>query len=301
MKLLIGVDGSPQGLSGARLVAMLPLSASDEVIVASVIDRPYLIGAWGYVPTDLTGRLYDEAWNAAQTNARDATEEAASVLATLPCAVRGMIREGHPVTMLPTIVKELDADLLVVGPHGLGRIDSILLGSVSQSLLQSMPTSILVSREPVRVPERVLLAFDGSPNSMAAARLLAKFPLPPEARIDVLNSTGTRAGRLAPLGAAELRDLDVLAEQHAAEVIRQAVDVLRAAGRTATPQVRHGDPKHDILAAAHELESDLIVVGARGIGGFRGMILGSVSRAVSKAAPCSTLVAAHRAGAGGQA
>ena len=301
MKLLIGVDGSPQGLSGARLVATLPLSASDEVIVASVIDRPYLIGAWGYVATDLTGRLYDEAWNAAQVNAREATEEAASVLAVLPCPVRRMIREGHPVAILPAIVKELDADLLVVGPHGLGRLDSILLGSVSQSLLQSMPTSILVSREPVRVPERILLAFDGSPHSLAAVRLLARFPLPPKAQIDVLTSTGVRAGRLAPSGATEPRDLDVLADQHAAEVIRQAVDVLGAAGRTATPRVRHGDPKREILAAAHELESDLIVVGARGIGGFRGMILGSVSRAVSKAAQCSTLVAAHRAGEGRQA
>ena len=301
MRILIGVDGSSQGLNGARLVATLPLSPSDEVIVASAVDRPALLGAWGYVPIDLTGRLYDEAWNAAQTNAREATEEAASVLTVLPCSVRQMVREGHPVAILPTIVKELDADLLVVGPHGLGRIDSILLGSVSQSLLQSMPTSILVSREPIRVPERILLAFDGSPHSLAAVRLLAKFPLPPEARIDVLTSTGARAARLAPSGAAELGDLDVLAEQHAAEVISRALDVLRAAGRTATPQVRHGDPKHDILAAAHDLDSDLIVVGARGIGGFRGMILGSVSRAVSKAAPCSTLVAAHRAGAGRQA
>ena len=301
MRILIGVDGSPQGLNGARLVATLPLSPSDEVIVASAVDRPTLLGAWGYVSTDLTGRLYHEAWSAAQSNARAATDGAASVLAVLPCAVRCMVREGHPVAMLQTIVKEVDAHLLVLGPHGLARIDSILLGSVSQSLLQSMPTSILVSRAPIRAPERILLAFDGSPHSLAAVRLLARFPLPSEVRIDVLTSTGARAGRLAPPWAAEFRDLDDLAEQHAAEVIRQAVDVLRAAGRTATPQVRHGEPKHDILAAAHDLDSDLIVVGARGIGGFRGMILGSVSRAVSKAAPCSTLVAAHRAGPGTQA
>jgi nucleotide-binding universal stress UspA family protein len=301
MKILIGVDGSPEGLRGAHLVATLPLSAADEVIATSVIERPVLLGAWSYAVTDLTGRLYDEAWNAAEMDAREATVEAASVLATLPCVVRKITREGHPVEMLQMLVRELHADLLVVGPHGLGRIDSILLGSVSQSLLQSMPTSILLSREPVRVPQRILLAFDGSPHSLAAVRLLAEFPLPPEARIDVLTSTGARAGTLASSRKADLRDFEVVAGQHAAEVTRQAVDLLRAAGRAATPQVRHGDPKHDILAAAHDLDSDLIVVGARGIGGFRGMILGSVSRAVSKAAPCSTLVAAHRTGAGRQA
>jgi nucleotide-binding universal stress UspA family protein len=301
MKILIGVDGSPQGLSGARLVATLPLSASDEVIAASVVERPVLLGAWSYAVTDLTGSLYDEAWSAAARDAREATEGAASVLATLPSVVRKLTREGHPVAMLQLLVRELDADLLVVGPRGLGRIDSILLGSVSQSLLQSMPTSILVSREPVRVPQRILLAFDGSPHSLAAVRFLAKLPLPAEARIDVLTSTGARAGAFASSRKAELHDFEVVAEQHAAEVTRQAVDVLRAVGRPATPHVRHGDPKLDILAAAHDLDSDLIVVGARGVGGFQGMILGSVSRAVSKAAPCSTLVAAHRAGAGRQA
>ncbi|MEX1170074.1 MAG: universal stress protein [Chloroflexota bacterium] len=294
MRILIGVDGSPQALTGARLVATLPLSASDEIVVASVADRPMLIGAWGYVATDLTGRLYDEAWSAAQTNARAATEAATAALATVPCAVRTLVREGHPLEILPAIVGELAADLLVVGPHGLGGIDSILLGSVSQSLLHAMPTSILVAREPVRAPERILLAFDGSPHSLAAVRLLATFPLPPNARIDVLTSTAAEAGRSAPSGD---RDLEAIARTHATEVIRQAIEVL-GAGRTANPVIRHGDPKRDILAAARDLESDMIVMGARGIGGFRGLILGSVSRAVSKAATCSTLVVAHRAGAG---
>lgn len=55
MRILLGVDGSPEALSGVRLIATLPLSASDEIVMASVADRPMLIGAWGYAATDLTG------------------------------------------------------------------------------------------------------------------------------------------------------------------------------------------------------------------------------------------------------
>lgn len=81
--------------------------------------------------------------------------------------------------------------------------------------------------------------------------------------------------------------------QHAAEVAERGIAVLAEHGRHSTSLIRDGDPKREILDAARELDANLIVTGARGIGGFRGLVLGSVSRGVSKAAPCSTLVVAH--------
>ena len=44
--------------------------------------------------------------------------------------------------------------------------------------------------------------------------------------------------------------------------------------------VRHGSPAKALLEVASELEADLLVVGSRGRGGFRGLLLGSVSRRV---------------------
>ncbi len=300
MKVVVALDGSPEAFLGARWVANLPLSAVDEVLVTSIVERPVLLGAWGYVQAPAMAEAYAEAWELSKHEARRVVESGAAVCAGSGCTVRTIVREGHPTSELTALVGEVGADLIMVGPHGRGRLESILLGSVSQSLLHAMPTSILVAREPVRAPERVLLAFDGSPHSLAAARFLAQFPLPPGVRIDVLAVVDGLHSRYVEHGAADLRDLIALERRGAAEVIQQAVEVLEAAGRTAKPAIRHGDPKAEILAAVREFKSDLIVVGARGVGGFRGMILGSVSRAVSKAALCSTLVVDHRAGAGKQ-
>lgn len=298
MKVIVALDGSPQAALGARWVATLRLSAVDEVLVTSIVHPPVLLGAWGYARTPAMTEAYADAWEESKHEAHRVVDSGAAVCAESGGAVRTTVREGHPVSELIALVAEVGANLLVVGPHGRGRFESILLGSVSQALLHAMPTSVVVAREPVRPAERILLAFDGSPHSIAAGHFLAHLPQPAGAQIDVLAVMEGMDSRYSRHGPRDLSALVGIERRRAAEIMRPMVEELRAAGRTARPAIRHGDPKREILAAARELESDLIVLGARGVGGFQGMILGSVSRAISKAAPCSTLVVDHRAGAG---
>ncbi len=295
MKIVVAVDGSLQSLAAVSWIAQLSLSPADEIVLVSVAQQPALIGAWGYAYTDVSLRLQNEAWDAARELAGQAVADAARELTRCASQVRTAVLDGHPIDVISELVRETEADLVVVGPHGHGRLASVLLGSVSQSLLHRMPTSVLVAREPVRPPERILLAVDGSAHGLAAARYLARFPLPAGSQITVLTSIGAWPDHAVERGAADLRDTVIFERGRAAEIVAEAIEALEAGGRTSAPLIRHGDPKRQILAAATEIEADLIVTGARGIGGFRGLVLGSVSRAVSKAAPCSTLVVAGRA------
>ena len=50
-----------------------------------------------------------------------------------------------------------------------------------------------------------------------------------------------------------------------------------------------GDPARLILRAARESQAEMIVVGRRGLGGFKAALLGSVSRQVTEAATCPVL------------
>lgn len=294
MHIGIAVEGSSQAVAGVELVASLPLSGRDHVTVISVAEPVMLLTAaqFGHVSSvvGFLGELAEMTRDRADQVAQQATER----LIGLPCPVTATVLPGHPIETLERSAVEAGLDLLVVGPHGRGRLGSILLGSVSQALLHSMPTSILVARPPTRTPERVLLAVDGSPFSLDAARFLASFPLPAEADIRVVVCVTSWTEEYDSIQAGNFIELLAAERAHAAEIAQRAIDILAEHGRRATPMIRDGDPKREILDAAREIGADLIVTGARGMGGFRGLVLGSVSRGISKAASCSTLVVAHR-------
>jgi|SRR5579871_4736051 nucleotide-binding universal stress UspA family protein len=63
-------------------------------------------------------------------------------------------------------------------------------------------------------------------------------------------------------------------------------------GVKVTPIIREGQPADVICLEAKN--ADLVVVGSRGLGGFRGLLIGSVSQQVVHHAPCPVVVVPGR-------
>jgi len=63
-----------------------------------------------------------------------------------------LVRHGMVVETLLRETRDWSADVLVVGSHGKGWAQRILLGSVTERLLNDLPTSLLVAPVAVRVP-----------------------------------------------------------------------------------------------------------------------------------------------------
>jgi nucleotide-binding universal stress UspA family protein len=72
--------------------------------------------------------------------------------------------------------------------------------------------------------------------------------------------------------------------------LEAAAEVARAAGVSVNTYARQGDPADAILDVAEERETDLIVVGNKGMTGAKRFLLGSVPNKVSHHAPCSVLI-----------
>ena len=71
-------------------------------------------------------------------------------------------------------------------------------------------------------------------------------------------------------------------------VLASAERTLREQGiRRITTTVLGGDPAPAILDHAREVGADMIVLGSRGLGDLKGLVMGSVSHQVASLAPCT--------------
>jgi nucleotide-binding universal stress UspA family protein len=184
------------------------------------------------------------------------------------------------------------ADLLVVGARGLGSFRGLLLGSVSQTCLHHARIPVAVVRTPRTPrpvgPERIVVGVDGSDTSQRALNWALDEARLRQAAVDVihawhppLSTVPTLEYSYGPFEEAARSVLDGAVEH--ADTSGLPVPVRRT--------LRTGSGGHVLVDEAKY--ADLVVVGSRGLGGFQGLLLGSVSYQVTHHAPCPAVVIPH--------
>jgi len=78
---------------------------------------------------------------------------------------------------------------------------------------------------------------------------------------------------------------------NAEQILQDAVNAARRAGvENVEGERQEGDPTRRILDCAKSKKCDMMVLGSRGLGDVKGLLLGSVSHKVLQAAPCTCVV-----------
>lgn len=141
-------------------------------------------------------------------------------------------------------------------------------------------------------PMRILLATNGSEEATAARDWLLTFPLPESATIRVL-----AVATLPPTPPPDFGSLPELRRritEHARLVAAAARTVLLRRWADVEERVAEGDAREEIVRMADEWRAGLLVVGARGLTPLKRAVLGSVSTALLRYAPCPVLVVKGR-------
>jgi nucleotide-binding universal stress UspA family protein len=295
MRILLAVDGSRSADRARDLVAALPWQDGGRVRIVSVAPtRSDLLGVpWGIDAPPDADKLEDQVLRIH----RDALENAEREIRCTRCdlVIEPVLIRGRAASVIVDQAREMEADLVVVGHRGMGRWESMLLGSVSAEVVDHAPCPVLVARDDQLGP--VILADDGSPHARTAECVVTQWPLftgLPIRVVTVSEDGFPYAAAVAPLLYTDTmtgytESLEAERRERRAECEAAAVR-LRQAGFVATAELREGDAAHQIIACAREREAGVIVVGTRGQTGLRRLILGSVARNVLLHAPCSVLV-----------
>lgn len=271
--VVVGVDGSPAALAALAWAAAEAVGADDALTV---------VHGWELPSHGLRAPVSDHQYAAAADTLVDqAVAEVASDRPEL--VVKGESRRQAPAQAL--VEASEGADLLVVGSRGRGGFTGLLLGSVSQQCLHHARCPVAVVRSPSQERwGRIVVGVDGSEHAWRALSWAAGEASRRKATLHAIY-----AWQYPPVGAFVMGPaggyeglVDRIAEAARAAVRRQHPDVRLEVEGSFGPAVTR------LLEASER--ADLLVVGSRGHGGFRDLLVGSVSLECSHHASCPVVV-----------
>jgi nucleotide-binding universal stress UspA family protein len=221
------------------------------------------------------------------------------------------VAAGAPAEAIRAAADAEDAEMLVVGSRGRGNLRSAVLGSVSHDLTAHATRPVVVvppggawsaddgggATEAVSV----ICGVDGSEQALAGAVFAGRLAERLYCRLVVVHARQNVKAALSYPGArsetppvtGQADSVDTVA----AEVLQRAVD---AADVGATGVIEPGPPAEILESVAEREEARLIVITARGLGGLRASLLGSVAAELTAGAGRPVVVLSEAVAGGAQ-
>ncbi|MFC6954501.1 universal stress protein [Halorubellus litoreus] len=232
----------------------------------------------------------------------DAAEFVADVASTFEEAgvpVETAVRTAKPWEAIVACATDVDADLVVMGTHGRTGIEHFELGSVAEAVVRDSTVPVLTvpvhENATVSFPyERVLVATDGSPEALAAARVAVSLAARCDADVHVLSVVETAALGL------DVRSEILEAEQRgpAADAVTDVHALASEAGVDVTTTVTAGVPRAEIEAYVTSNDVDMVAMGTHGRSGVAKYLLGNVAERTLRTSTVPVLTAGDVDGTG---
>jgi len=277
-KIIVGYDGSDQAKDALALGTLLAEIAGAELVVAGVFQFAPM---WGGIDPAIR-----DAEIAFARQVEQAAKEAGATAELMPST--------SPARGLQELAEEINADLIVVGSSRHGRLGQTLVGNVGVALLHGSPCAVAVAPSGYRDQAdrgiaAVVVGFDGSAESRLALEAgceLARARGATLKLVSVAKPPPTLVGKGGPDEG--WRALKAEIERQARAQLEEARDSVPD-DVAVEPTLVVGDPAEG-LADAAAAPGSIVVLGSRGYGPLRRVLLGSVSRALARSAPAPLVV-----------
>lgn len=279
-KLIVGYDGGEQSRDALALARVLAAPSGGKVIAACVYSYEPVYSKGGGDDYTFGEALRADAERVLET-AEGATERRAVPGSSPPHAIHGLAEAEQ-------------ADLIVVGSTHHGAIGKVLVGSVGEKLLHGSPCPVAVAPKgfaatPDVEIRKIAVAYNGAPESERALELATRVAAEAGGSLQLYTAVELPAANKS------IFPSDYGLPRHSEAAFIRAQERLEAAvGELPNELGARGDlifgSAAEALANETRTQADLLVMGSRGYGPIRGVILGRVSAELARSAPCPLLV-----------
>jgi len=303
MQLAIAYDGSPSAANAVRITGALFRTARAAVITVPAPPPAAVRNASRWlmnVPIETFEHALTEIEAEAKEHAGEIADTGAAEADAAGLTAEAVVTRPHAPSweVLLSAARRVGAEALICGARGRGELARAVLGSTSISLLHhaDLPL-IVVPDDAVAADGPILIAYDGSPPADHAIDVAGRLLPQHEATIvHVWESQYRRSRAVSAIARGEVGEvvsvLDQALSDEASATTAAGVERATAAGLDATGRTVEADQGvwRTVSALAAETGAALIVTGARGVGGARSAMLGSVSSGLVHNADTPTLV-----------
>ena len=295
LKVLWATDGSDESRVALPLLRRLVLPVTDKLTVLSVAPQSFISGARPD-PGFLT-RITPAAKRRALLEAEDVAQQAATDLDPPEAVdVGALSRWGNAIEEVLRVGRTGRADLVVIGAKGHSNLELILLGSVSQGVVQHSPRPVLIVRPGPDELDRVLVGYDGSPQAKRALQFLDQLNLPESVVLHLAYVVEPfvppkgATGRFRRRAVADLQALNQEQDRIAQDELDAQAAQLQARGRRVEKSVLTGPAGKALDEAAVKTGADLIVLGVRKPSPESKYLLGGTAEKLVRSSRASVLV-----------
>ncbi|WP_457628747.1 universal stress protein [Oceanithermus sp.] len=137
-RVLLPTDGSACSEAALREGLELVKTCGAEATVLYILENPLITLPMLPEGIPYEAELYEDLKKAAE----ETLERARAIAKEMGLEVKTLMREGQPVPTIVEVAK--DYDLVVMGTHGRGALEKLILGSVTEGVLHRTTTSTLV-------------------------------------------------------------------------------------------------------------------------------------------------------------
>ncbi len=266
---VVGVDGSECSRHAALWAAAQALGRTSELELATSWSIPVSTAMTPMGPL-LTGASFDALEDSARATVDDV---ARSIGPSLDVPVTRSVGQGGATSLLLEAAHR--SDLLIVGSRGRGGFARLVLGSTSTQCAthSSAPVAVVPATSPIAPVASIVVAFDGSANSIAALQWANGFAAA-GSTIDCVSVWDTTP---IAVGADQFffPEAGGLAEQRLEHLVMRTIQP----DKRDDVEIRHTfvDGRPRTILAEFAQSADLLVMGARGYGVVGSAVLGSVS------------------------